>query len=329
MSLSFILTEILSHVSMEFVVLQVCTQLVVRVFLAIDPSSAPTIDPYIPRAKRPPLYLESILTWINDGIDELIDKYVPCITVRRRPEHHTRQPPSPTRPSFSFGSRIGFDVVLSFHKYQFSKWNYSRWRERHRNTSPAWQTLRSRILARSVATESLALSAITGGIARAHSAVNEKRSTRAIFDSDSFDILVDGGATSCISNNLADFVAPPQASTVRVKGFNGTTSSTRVGTVIWNILDDTGHRRTLKIQNRYYVPACPLRILSPQHYSQQTKDLRGTYSTNFGDHVLFVWNRGKFRATMPLSPTTNVGILRSAPGHKVFAVGPCCSKMAA
>jgi archaellum component FlaF (FlaF/FlaG flagellin family) len=294
---------------MEFVVLQVCAQLVVRVFLAIDPSPAPTIDPHIPRAKRPPLHLESILTWINDGIDELIDKYVPCITVRRRPEHHTRQPPSPTRPSFSFGSLIGFDVVLWFHKCQFSKWNYSRWRERHRNTSPAWRTLRSRVLARSVVTESLALSAVTVGIARAHSAVNEKRSTCAIFDSDSFDILVDGGATSCISNNLADFVAPLKASTVRVKGFNGTTSSTRVGTVMWNILDDTGHRRTLKIQNTYYVPACPLRILSPQHYSQQTKDLRRTHSTNFGDHVLFVWNRGKYQATMPLSPTTNVGIL--------------------
>jgi hypothetical protein len=106
---------------------------------------------------------------------------------------------------------------------------------------------------------------------------------------------------------------------MKVKGFNGTTSSTRVGTVLWTILDDSGHRRTLKIRNTYYVPACPLRLLSPQHYSQQTKDLRGTYSTNFGDHVLFVWNRGHHTATMPLSPTTNVGILRSAPGHQVFS----------
>jgi hypothetical protein len=42
-------------------------------------------------------------------------------------------------------------------------------------------------------------------------------------------------------------------------------------------------------------------------------------STNFGDHVLFVWNRGRFTATMPLSSTTHVGILRSAPVHKVFS----------
>jgi hypothetical protein len=56
----------------------------------------------------------------------------------------------------------------------------------------------------------------------------------------------------------------------------------------------------------------------PQHYSQATKDIRGTYSTNFGDQVIFVWDHGRFKATMPLSAATNVGILRSVPGHKVF-----------
>jgi hypothetical protein len=81
-----------------------------------------------------------------------------------------------------------------------------------------------------------------------------------MFDSDSFDVLVDGGATSCISNSLTDFVKPPKASQVRIKGFNGTTSP-----AVWNVLDDSDHRRTLRIQCTHYVPACPLRILSPQH----------------------------------------------------------------
>jgi hypothetical protein len=61
---------------------------------------------------------------------------------------------------------------------------------------------------------------------------------RTIFYSDSFDILVDGGATACISNDLANFIQPPKKSTVQVKGFNGATSSTKVGTVHWSILDD-------------------------------------------------------------------------------------------
>jgi hypothetical protein len=61
---------------------------------------------------------------------------------------------------------------------------------------------------------------------------------RALFDSDSFDILVDGGATASISNCLADFIKPPTTTNIRIKGFNGTYSAARIDTVRWPILDD-------------------------------------------------------------------------------------------
>jgi hypothetical protein len=67
------------------------------------------------------------------------------------------------------------------------------------------------------------------------------------------------------------------------------------------------------------VASCPMRLLSPQHYSQQIHDHRGTYSTNFGNQVVFVFHKKKFQVTIPLSPSSNVGILRSAPGHQVFS----------
>jgi hypothetical protein len=171
----------------------------------------------------------------------------------------------------------------------------------------------------------VALSVMTVGISRAQSAATgHQRSSRAMFDSDSFDILVDdGSATSCISNSMSDLVTPLKASFVCVKGFNGTTSSTKVGTIIWKVLNYSGHPRTLRIHNMHCVPVCPQQILSPQHCSQQTKDLCGTCSTNFGDQVLFVWNHDKHRVTMPLSTATNVGILQSVPGHKVFSAFVC------
>jgi hypothetical protein len=75
---------------------------------------------------------------------------------------------------------------------------------------------------------------------------------------------------------------PPKAMIVCVKGCNRTTSSTKVSAVIWNILDDSGHPRTLRIQNMCSVPVCPLRILSPLCHSQQT-DEDSTHSTNFGE----------------------------------------------
>jgi hypothetical protein len=34
------------------------------------------------------------------------------------------------------------------------------------------------------------------------------------------------------------------------------------------------------ILDTYYMESCPMRLFSPQHYSQQIKDHQGTYSTN-------------------------------------------------
>ena len=142
---------------------------------------------------------------------------------------------------------------------------------------------------------------------------------RALFDSDSFDILVDGGATASISNCLGDFIRPPTTTDIRIKGFNGTYSAARIGTVRWPILDDEGVKHVLQIPDTYFVASCPMRLLSPQHYSQQINDHRGTYSTNFGDQVVFVFHQKKFQVTIPLNPSSNVGIIRSAPGHQVFS----------
>jgi hypothetical protein len=75
----------------------------------------------------------------------------------------------------------------------------------------------------------------------------------------------------------------------------------------------------LQIPDTYFVASCPMRLLSPQHYSQQIHDHRGTYSTNFGDQVVSVFHKKKFQVTIPLSPSSNVGILCSAPGHQVFS----------
>jgi hypothetical protein len=298
------LPGILSLVSLEFLVVRMCVELIVRMFCGVEP---PAIDPYIPRAKRPPLHLETFLRSLNDGINRFADALAPCISVERRCCTSKQRLSLSSSDAQRFFCSVWplLDWLLST-----TYWRYPWWSPRHSPHCPRWAHRRRHVLAQSV---------ITIGLVRAQSALPDRKCSRAIFDSDSFDILVDGGATSCISNSLSDFVKPPTASTVRVKGFNGTTSSTRVGTVLWHILDDSGHRRSLRIRHTYYVPACPMRILSPQHYSQQTQDLRGTYSINFGDQVQFVWNRGQHRATMPLSTTTNVGILRSAPGHRVFS----------
>ena len=307
--MSNVLAEFFPVLFIELTTFLVCTQVVLWWYDSLP--STPTSDPpYIPRGKRPPSYLGPFLDWLRNAIDQLADRVSPNIKSRRhtRHPHSTRMPPT-TGTGRPLVLLHVFPVLVTYAavcESLFLKWNFLWWRVRLR--AP-----------RRTARHLMALSALAAEVARANAAVSNAASRRAIFDSDSFNILVDGGATACISNALSDFVTPPRTSTVLVKGFNGATSTTRVGTVRWIILDDTGQRRTLEVKNTYYVPECPLRLLSPQHYSQQLRDHRGTYSVNYGDQVVFVWGRGRFKATMPLTTVTNVGILRSAPGHASFS----------
>jgi hypothetical protein len=85
-----------------------------------------------------------------------------------------------------------------------------------------------------------------------------------LFDSDSFDILVDGGARTSISNCLDHFIQPPTTTNIRIKGFNGTYSAARIGTVWWPILDDEGVRHVPHIPDTYFVASCPMRLLSAE-----------------------------------------------------------------
>ena len=220
-----VLLPVLLVVSFETVVLWMCTQAIVCLFVVIP--SSPTNDPYIPRAKRPPCYLQPFLTWVNTAIEQFVVKLSPLIIVRRHSTSFTAFFPhaSPSTPQvwsqdLSRFKNCGRLIFTSFKRLIFTlcKWKFAWWHARQRPHPPF-----------SSQQQVLALSAITAGIVRAQAATSSRESARAIFDSNSFDILVDGGATSCISNSLSDFINPPVDYSVRVKGFNGTKSATKTG----------------------------------------------------------------------------------------------------
>ncbi|MFN9983092.1 MAG: hypothetical protein ACK53Y_24410, partial [bacterium] len=48
------------------------------------------------------------------------------------------------------------------------------------------------------------------------------------YDSDSKVILVDNCCSTSITNDLRDFIAPPQPARAKVEGYNGTTTATMV-----------------------------------------------------------------------------------------------------
>ena len=91
-------------------------------------------------------------------------------------------------------------------------------------------------------------------IIAAKAAMNKERRLRMEFDTDSFDILIDNCCSHTLTNDINDYVEPPVKSTVRVRGYNGSTNSTMVGTVKWKIKDDKGMIHSFILPNTYYSP---------------------------------------------------------------------------
>jgi len=105
----------------------------------------------------------------------------------------------------------------------------------------------------------------------ARSAMDKERRVRMEFDTDSFDILIDNCCSHTLTNDINDYIEPPVKSSVRVRGYNGSTNSTMVGTVKWKIKGDNGKVHNFILPNTYYSSSVEKRLLSPQHWAQTRK----------------------------------------------------------
>jgi hypothetical protein len=142
------------------------------------------------------------------------------------------------------------------------------------------------------------------------------------YDSDSFWIAVDNGASRCITNSLSDFISPPKRVNIDVLGIGGSVKANFVGTVRWSFEDDEGVVHTFLLPDTYYNAEAPYRLLSPQHMSQVTNDefpkRRGTWSGTFGDAIELYWDQRKYKRTIRLSISSNIGLFKSASGYNRF-----------
>jgi hypothetical protein len=152
--LSNLLAEFYPVAFIELSAFMVCAD--VTLWVLDGPSLIPTVDPCIPRAKRPPSYLGPFLRWLNATIDETADKLAPCVKFRRRPCYFSTPRPTPdTRVKGRFNPFRTCDYVFWCLKYLVAKCNFTWWRFRRCAPSCAAMHL-------------LALSALATGIARAN-----------------------------------------------------------------------------------------------------------------------------------------------------------------
>jgi hypothetical protein len=114
-----------------------------------------------------------------------------------------------------------------------------------------------------------------------------------------------------------DFITPPRSSKMIIKGFNGATATTKVGTVQWKLQDDTGQIHTITLPETYYSESVENRLLSPQHWAQVARQGKGTKCTTYHDCIVLSWGKGQYKKTIPLS-SSNVGVITAPPGITSF-----------
>ena len=142
------------------------------------------------------------------------------------------------------------------------------------------------------------------------------------FDSDSRALMLDAGASACITNDKGDFIEPPKRVDHKVRGIKGHTKATHRGTLKWHVEDDSGLMHIMVIKGAYLIPETATWILLPQHLAQQADDHypknEGTGVLTTSKHIMLFLSQRWFTRTVPLDPNTNVGLTATASGVRSF-----------
>ena len=142
------------------------------------------------------------------------------------------------------------------------------------------------------------------------------------YNSDLQDLMLDDGASACITNCKEDFVEPPKRVDRNLKGIKGHADATHCGTLKWYLEDNAGLVHVLVIQGAYLIPDAATRILSPQHLAQQANHHypkeEGTGLLTTSKNITLFWSQRRFTKTVLLDPRTNVGLTTTATGTRYF-----------
>ena len=143
-----------------------------------------------------------------------------------------------------------------------------------------------------------------------------------MFDSDAQALMLDDGASACITNDKNDFTEPPRRVDRKVKGIKGHAKATHRGTIKWHLEDDNGLVHVMVINGAYLIPEACTRILSPQHLAKQAEDHypkeEGTGALTTSKKIVLFWSQRRYSKTVPLDPKSNVGITTTASGARSF-----------
>ena len=139
------------------------------------------------------------------------------------------------------------------------------------------------------------------------------------FDTDSGEVGINNRASGCFSHVISDFVGPMRDCNKVVKGFGGSrTSNVKMGTLKWSWDDDKGVKSTHLIPNSYYSKVGGVRLLSPQHFAQESqKEDQSAGSRTSAREISLLWGNGSVK-TVPLDRKSNVATFHLSSGYDRF-----------
>ena len=110
----------------------------------------------------------------------------------------------------------------------------------------------------------------------------------------------------------------------RVKGVWRAINLSHIGTIKWSFQDNEGRSQTFIIKDSFYAPNAPCRLLSPQHWSQNSNDntarSKGTWSATYDDKFELHWDNNTYQRTVNLDKSSNITAICSSPGNMQYKV---------
>ena len=144
------------------------------------------------------------------------------------------------------------------------------------------------------------------------------------FDSDSYDLVVDSGASCCMTPYKKDFLPGTYEETTEPVHGLGAGTAIGKGTVRFHIDDDNGKRHAFDVEETMHVPELPERLFCPQHWSQvmfKTRpDLADSGVDNKHNGQIMYWTESDGTDYTRFIPYTgsNIGVIGCQHGFDNF-----------
>ena len=143
------------------------------------------------------------------------------------------------------------------------------------------------------------------------------------FDTDSKLLRIDNHASRSITHDITDVIGEINKDEAYIiRGIGGAVKGYGC-TIKWTIEDDEGKVHDVVLPNSVFVRDSTTRILSPQHWAQESRDnfplRRGTWCATYCDQIVLYWKQQRFKRTIPLHRQgANVATIMTAPGYNRY-----------